>query len=139
MHRGVEAQVPIRAVLPRETGVSRTQPVRFGPVPPALAKVAIANAAVTLRIPAAGASAVVTIDKDAVVRRPNGATVVVAAANAKEGAGKYKAEIRPIELGPAVGQRFVVVSGVSPGEIVVTRGNERLRPGAGFNLAEPRK
>jgi multidrug efflux pump subunit AcrA (membrane-fusion protein) len=39
-----------------------------------------------------------------------------------------QAKIRPVKLGDAVGSRFEVVSGLKPGEKVVIRGNERLRP-----------
>ena len=39
------------------------------------------------------------------------------------------ANIRPVSLGEAVGTRFTVNNGLKPGDIVVVRGNERLRPG----------
>ena len=38
-------------------------------------------------------------------------------------------EIRPLKLGEAVGNRFIVISGVREKEFAVTKGNERLRPG----------
>ncbi len=39
------------------------------------------------------------------------------------------AEIRPVRLGAAVGSRFEVLDALEPGDVVVVRGNERLRPG----------
>jgi len=40
-----------------------------------------------------------------------------------------KAELRPVELGEAVGGRLSCHSGLKPGDEVVVRGNERLAPG----------
>ena len=42
---------------------------------------------------------------------------------------RRKAEARPISIGVALGDRFEVLDGLEEGEVVVTRGNERLRPG----------
>jgi multidrug efflux pump subunit AcrA (membrane-fusion protein) len=39
------------------------------------------------------------------------------------------AKPRTVKLGEAVGSRFQVLEGLVPGDIVVIRGNERLRPG----------
>jgi multidrug efflux pump subunit AcrA (membrane-fusion protein) len=64
---------------------------------------------------------VTTVHKDAVVHQPDGATVFVVTDGA--------AESRPIRTGLAVGERIEVVAGLEPGETVVVRGNERLRPG----------
>jgi len=131
---GVAASAPLRATVPRETGVSRTRTVRFGPLPPNLARVAIANAAVAVAIPISGAGAVVTVHKDAIIRRPEGAVVVVAKPK-PDAPGEYLAEFRPVELGGAVGGRFIVTKGAAPGDVVVVRGNETLRPGQTFKLA----
>jgi multidrug efflux pump subunit AcrA (membrane-fusion protein) len=46
----------------------------------------------------------------------------------KEGKGR-SAFPRTITLGESVGSRFEVLSGLKPGDQVVIRGNERLRPG----------
>lgn len=132
-YNGVTAAVPVRAVIPRETGVSRTRPIRFGPLPPALAAVAVANASVTVDVPVAEAHSVLTVHKDAVIRRGKDPSVMVA--RASDEAGLYQAEPRTLRLGPAIGGRFGVLSGVGPGEIVVVRGNEGLRPGQPFKLA----
>lgn len=133
-HRGVTADVPVRAVLPRETGVSRTRTVRFGPLPANLAAVAIANASLSLNIPVGAAGAALTVAKDAIVRRPNGAIVIVAKPN-PDADDVYIAEPRPVRLGDAVGDRLIVESGLKAGEVVVIRGNESIRPGQPFKLA----
>ena len=44
-----------------------------------------------------------------------------------------KAELRPVTLGQSAGSRLEVLSGLSDGEMVVVRGNERLRPGQPVN------
>jgi len=134
-YRGVTAPVPVRAVLPRETGVSRTRTVRFGPAPPDLASVAIANASVTVSIPVVAARTVLTLHKDAVLRRPNGGALVVVAKPSDDDPEVFQVEHRPVELGSAVGSRFIVLGGVRAGERVVIRGNESLRPGQTFKLA----
>lgn len=129
---GVSADVPIRAVLPRETGVSRTRTVRFGPLPADLADVAVANAALNLRIPTTGDAPVLSVHKDAVLRRGPNPTVVVAKAM---GDGVFQAAIRPVRLGDAIGGRFIVLDGLQAGDVVVVRGNESLRPDQPFKLA----
>mgnify|MGYP000262252203 CR=1 FL=1 len=40
-----------------------------------------------------------------------------------------KAVIKPVKLGDGVGNRFIVLGGIIVGDIVVIKGNERLRPG----------
>lgn len=128
---GVDAAIPIRAALPQETGVSRTRTVRFGPLPSDLAKVAVANASLTVNIPIADARPVLTVHKDAILRR-GGAMVVVAKPMED---GSFGADFRPVKLGQAVGGRFIVMGGVKADEIVVIRGNESLRPNSTFKLA----
>jgi len=64
---------------------------------------------------------VVSVHKDAVIARGDGNVVYVV----EDG----KANIRQVQTGEALGVRFEVISGLVPGDIVVTRGNERLRPG----------
>ena len=40
-----------------------------------------------------------------------------------------KAVKKVIKIGRSVGERFEVIEGLRPGDITITRGNERLRPG----------
>ena len=41
---------------------------------------------------------------------------------------KMTAALREVELGETFGSRFEVLKGLYPGDQVVVRGNERLRP-----------
>ncbi|MBF0250406.1 MAG: efflux RND transporter periplasmic adaptor subunit [Alphaproteobacteria bacterium] len=111
----------VRAVVPSENPLTRTRKVRFRVADEAVLHGAAANQGVNLQIPAGPAQDVVTVHKDALVNK-DGRRVVFVLADGK-------AEMRPVKLGDAVGTRFVVLSGVEPGEQVVVRGNERLRPG----------
>ena len=47
---------------------------------------------------------------------------------------KETVEIRPLKLGEAVGNRFIVFDGVKENEFAVIKGNERLRPGQNITL-----
>ena len=47
------------------------------------------------------------------------------------------AQIRQVRLGAAVGGRFEVEDGLEPGEVVVIRGNERLRTGQKVVVEKP--
>ena len=115
----------VRARVPEENPLSRTRRVRFVPDFPDSAGNAnnlAAGQSVTLAIPAGTVRQVITVDKDAILKRKGRSVVfVVGAGNA--------AIPRPVKLGEAVGGRFVVLGGLKPGELVVVRGNERLRPG----------
>jgi len=115
----------VRAVVPEENALTRTRAVRFSL---ALDQIVsqnstpfAANQTVTVSVPVGEASDVVTVHKDAVVPRGPTNNVFVA----KDG----KAEMRAVELGESVGNRFVVLRGLEQGDQVVVRGNERLRPG----------
>ena len=50
-----------------------------------------------------------------------------------------KAVMRSVQLGEAVGTRFIVNAGLVPGDKVVVRGNERLLPGQAIRIREPSK
>lgn len=118
----------VRSVVPSEDPQNRTRTVRLVPdvaYEPEKRPVALQNLAdnqsVTLYVPAAAQAEAVTVHKDAVLARDGGRIVYVV----KE----TEAVARSIVLGEAVGNRFIVKSGLKPGELVVVRGNERLRPG----------
>jgi hypothetical protein len=73
-----------------------------------------------VRIPLGEARTVISVHKDAVNRRGNKSLVYVVQSGV--------AKLRPVELGLALGTRFEVIKGLQAGEVVVVRGNERLRP-----------
>jgi len=109
----------LRAVLPTEFSSTRTRPVRFEVLEAGQA-VAVGQS-VTLDVPVSAPRTIAAVPKDALIQSPSGWSVFVAADG--------KAVPRPVEIGQALGNRFEVLSGLAPGETVVVRGNERLRPG----------
>lgn len=117
-----EQRATVRAIVPDENPAARTRPVRFVPqfTDLVLGAPLAANQAVTLYLPAGAAAEVLTVSKDAVLRKDAQAIVYVVDGGV--------AKPRPVQLGEAVGSRFQVLKGLQAGEIVVVRGNERLRP-----------
>lgn len=113
----------VRAIIPAESVMTRTRPVRFVPlVDNALPAMGLAaDQSVTIEIPISEARDVVTVHKDGVISRSGTSFVFVV----KDGA----VEKRVVTLGRAVGVRFEVLSGLAPGDVVAVKGNERLRPG----------
>lgn len=121
LQSGVKLTAEIRAVVQEENARTRTRSVRLIPDLGAATGDLAANQSVTVEIPIGEASDVVTVHKDAIVIMKGRAMVYVV----EDG----KAAIRAVETGPAIGGRFEVLSGLKKGDIVVVRGNERLRPG----------
>jgi len=111
----------VRAVVPEENPMTRTRAVRFRPRYSNGTRGLAVNQSVTLHIPIGEPREVVSVHKDAIIQR-QGRSVVFLVADGK-------AQMRPVRLGEAVGNRFAVVDGLEPGDVVVVRGNERLRPG----------
>ena len=123
---GLAATAILRAIVPVENPLTRTRPVRFRPNLPVGMAVAT-DQSVTLRLPVGEARSVITVHKDAINRGARGANVFVVTDG--------KAALRPVQLGESVGNRIEVLAGLTPGEQVVIRGNERLRPGQSVTLA----
>ena len=87
-----------------------------------------ANQTVTVDIPIAQAKEMVTVHKDAVIVSGQSYFVFVIE--------NQKAWRRDIKIGAASGERFIVLSGLKPGEIVATHGNEKLKPGKKVKIRE---
>ena len=111
----------VRAVVPEENPLTRTRAVRFTPDFADWRARLATNQSVTLHLPLGAARTVVTVHKDAIINRADKTVVFVVAGDT--------AQMRPVRLGDAVGGRFEVLSGLDSGDLVVVRGNERLRPG----------
>jgi RND family efflux transporter MFP subunit len=111
----------VRAVVPEENPLTRTRAVRLTPHFGDTAKPLAIAQSVTLELPIGEPRRVLTVNKDGVIQQPDGAVVYLVEDAA--------AELRPVQLGEAVGARFEVLGGLEPGDLVVVRGNERLRPG----------
>ena len=75
----------------------------------------------TVKVPIGAPRDVLTVHKDAVIKRGPQSIVYVV----EDGS----ANLRPVRLGEAVGSRLEVLEGLQDGDLVVVRGNERLRPG----------
>ncbi len=118
----------VRAVVPEENPLTRTRPVRFTIAANTNIVGMASNQSVMLDIPADIVRDVVTVHKDAVLSRKGENIVFVVI----EG----KAVVRPISTGQSVGGRFEVLKGLKPGDKVVVRGNERLRPDEAVQVAQ---
>ena len=118
---GSEHTAVVRTVVPEENALTRTRQVRFTPRFAPVRKPLAVNQSATMLVPAGAEREVLTVHKDAIVRNQGQAFVYVATDGT--------AQIRPVQLGAAVGGRFEVLGGLGPGEPVVVRGNERLQPG----------
>ena len=111
----------VRAVVPEENPRTRTRSVRFVPQLDGTGVKLISNQSVSVHVPIGEKRDVVTVQKDAVtVQGSRNVAFVVT---------DGKVEARTIVLGESVGQRFEVIEGLTAGDEVVIRGNERLRDG----------
>jgi len=123
---GTTQTAVVRGIGAEENSASRTRLIRFVPEIMEGAKYGVGesvNALLPLGLP----RDTVTVHKDAVLKRQGMSLVYVVDE-------ENTAQIRPVDLGDAIGTRFEVLSGLSVGETVVTRGNERLRPGQAVRL-----
>ncbi|MEE8272776.1 MAG: efflux RND transporter periplasmic adaptor subunit [Alphaproteobacteria bacterium] len=118
---GSRHDAAVRATVPMEDSLTRTRLVRLIPEFGETANEFAGNQSVIVLIPIGVPREVVTVHKDAVLNRQGG-RVVYAVVDGL-------AQFRPVRLGESVGNRFEVLDGLTPGELVVVRGNERLRPG----------
>ncbi|MEQ8603454.1 MAG: efflux RND transporter periplasmic adaptor subunit [Marivibrio sp.] len=127
---GARYDAVVRATIPEENARTRTRAVRFLPAMNGaeLARDLAPGATITVRVPVGESREVVTVHKDAVLPQGGDSVFVVV---------DGKAQPRPVDLGEAAGTRLVVKGGLQPGEMVVTMGNERLRPGQAVSIAEP--
>ena len=111
----------VRAAVTDENPLTRTRPVRFTPEFGTTEKPLAVNQSATVYLPIGKPRQVVSVHKDAIVNRQGQSLVFVVDGDA--------ASIRTVKLGDAVGGRFEVLDGLSPGDLAVVRGNERLQPG----------
>ncbi|MEL6481273.1 MAG: efflux RND transporter periplasmic adaptor subunit [Pseudomonadota bacterium] len=118
---GYTATAQVRTLLPVETTSTRTRAVRLSVEGALPASATATGRAVTLRVPISAPRTAPVLPKDALVQKGGGWMVFVADGGA--------ASPRDVGLGQSAGEFIEVISGVSTGEHVVVRGNERLRPG----------
>ncbi len=125
----VQGQAVVRAIIPDENPRTRTRAVRFTPRFDVSGTGLATNQTVILDLPVGEAREVTSVKKDAVINRQGQTLVFVVV-------GGDSVQVRAVRLGDAVGDRFEVVEGLKPGELVVVRGNERLLPGQKVRFEE---
>lgn len=124
---GTRHSAVVRAIIPAENPLTRTRTVRFVPNIGATLHPLAHDQSVTLQIPIGPERRVLSVHKDAIVKRRGQDMVFVV--------DDGEAQARPVELGTAVGSRFEVRNGLSEGDQAVVRGNERLKPGDKVRIA----
>ncbi len=129
---GASFKAVVRAIVPEEDLRTRTRTVRFTPSFDVRPGTLAANQSATIHIPIGKGRNVLSVHKDALVASRGQPTVFVIV----EG----RAQLRNVQVGEAVGDRFEVLNGLKDGELVVVRGNERLRDGGRIRVnAAPAK
>ena len=118
---GAVMTLELRAILPVEDPSTRTRAVLFAAPDLTTMGGAAVGQSLNVEIPVGAARDVLSVPKDALVQARGGWTVFVAADD--------QAQPRTVTLGVPLGDRYEVLDGLAPGDLVVVRGNERLRPG----------
>lgn len=127
---GGDIAATLRAIVPAENARTRTRPARFALPEAVRARAGLAaGQSVTVLVPDGPERMVLAVPKDAVISKPTGRMVFVVVDGV--------AQPRSVDLGAAVGGAFTVLDGLTAGETVVTRGNERLRPGQPVRATVP--
>ena len=117
----VPFKASLRTVIPQENMQTRTLAARFTLDTNSKKIKIVGNQSVTLDIPIGASTRITTVHKDAILINKGKKSVYVLRDN--------KAIKKAIKIGRSVGERFEVIEGLIPGDITITRGNERLRPG----------
>ena len=117
----------LRAIIPEENPLTRTRAVRFKVELGETEKPLAAEQSATVFVPVGAPRDVVSVHKDAIIRSGQGNIVYLVEGD--------MARMRPIQLGEALGNRVEVMGGLNPGDVVVVRGNERLRPDQPIQVA----
>lgn len=119
---GTKHVAKVRAILPSENPLTRTRTVRLVPDFSETNRPLAESQSAIVSVPVSDDREVVSVHKDAILKRPTGDMVFVVIDN--------KAMPRPVKVGEAIDGRLEIVSGLKEGEVVVVRGNERIQPGA---------
>jgi RND family efflux transporter MFP subunit len=117
----------ITAIVPRADATSRTFPVKVS-IPNREGRVAVGMLA-QASIPVGDPKPSIIVPKDAVVSQGSSRFIYVVAPDST-------ASMTPVATGTGTGSWIAVTGNVKAGQAVVTRGNERLRPGQKV-LAQP--
>ena len=127
---------PVPVEVTRVIGVgsraTRTFPLQIDLPNDSLGAAPGMSADLTLQI-GGGGSPVLAVPADALVRRPDGSTLLWRVGGAD---GKTVAEPVPVQVGRNFGGQLEVSGALEAGDRVVLEGNERLRPGQAVRLLE---
>ncbi|MDG2480508.1 MAG: efflux RND transporter periplasmic adaptor subunit [Alphaproteobacteria bacterium] len=134
LDNGENQEAFVRAVGVLEDPQARTRPVRFTPAWVINVGTVAQGQSVTLMVPSGPQTDVITVHKDAVLRSGTETFVYVVVTEADMEAGTGVVEQRTVRLGDAIGNRFVVLGGVLPGDAIVVRGNEGLGDGSSVSF-----
>ena len=85
------------------------------------------NASINMFIPTSNPEPVITISKDAIIPISSSQVVFIM----EEG----KAIKKSVKLGGSVGNKVIIISGISTNDKVIVRGNELLKDGSSVKLA----
>ena len=121
LQNGIQFYASLRVVIPQENMQTRTLAARFTIETQQKLNKIVGNQSVILNLPIGLSGNVTTVHKDAIVMNNGKQNVYLIKNN--------KAVKKSIKIGRAVGDRFEVIDGLVPGDVTITRGNERLRPG----------
>jgi RND family efflux transporter MFP subunit len=132
LENGSEHTARLRAIIPEENPRTRTRRVRFITTLGQDAGVLATAQSATVHVPAAPVRQIISVHKDGVIRRGENNIVYIVATGEDDAT---IAELRTIQTGAAVGGRVEVIDGISEGDQVVIRGNERLQPGQAIQAA----
>lgn len=127
--RAVEAEVEVVATVPALDPVTRTSRVRLTPVTSPAPGWLRPGAPVEVRFEVQAEGSGVVVPRDALVLSPDSAKVVRVA----DGAAQH---VDVVVVATGASEALVRGEGLAPGDVVVTRGNERVRPGQPL-LTEP--
>ena len=133
LENGSQHNAVMRAIIPEENPRTRTRRTRFEPILGAGAGDLANEQSVTVYVPVAPVREILTVHKDGIIRRGQGNIAYVLVQDA-EGSKPDSVEIRELGTGQSTGNRVEVLSGLDEGEMVVVRGNERLRPGQAVSV-----
>ncbi|MEM7696530.1 MAG: efflux RND transporter periplasmic adaptor subunit [Pseudomonadota bacterium] len=129
MDDGGPGLAKVRAVVPSESPSTRTRPVRLTLTESQSEKALASGQSVTVLAPVGAPREALSVAKDALVQQAGG-WIVYAATDGR-------ATPRPVTLGVAIADRYEVTGALEPGDLVVIRGNERLRPGQPIAFEDP--
>lgn len=119
----------VRAIIPDENPLARTRAVRLTPDLSNTKVKLVANQSVVLQVPQGQTRNVITVPKDAIVNRQSGKIVFVF----QKGSVRSAA----IEIGESFNGKFEILSGLRPGQKIIVKGNELLRPGQRVRIKKP--